>query len=88
MHNCDNYSHEYKTRRILDLDKILLFLEFLWTLIMQMTVLDEDPTWDSVSSSIWFASFGIQRDRQLWKVQLFGTEFVMMKQVMEVSQGL
>ena len=88
MHNFDNYSHEYKTRRILDLDKILLFLEFLWTLIMQMTRLDEDPTWDSVSSSIWFASFDIQRDRQLWKVQLFGTEFVMMKQVMEVSQGL
>ena len=25
MYNFDNYSHEYKTRRILDLDTILLF---------------------------------------------------------------
>ena len=25
MYNFDNYSHEYKTRRILDLDKILIF---------------------------------------------------------------
>ena len=32
---------------------------------MQMTKSDVDPTQDSVSSSIWLASFGIQRDRQL-----------------------
>ena len=36
---------------------------------MQMTKSDIDPTWDSVSSSVWLALFGIQRDRKLWKVQ-------------------
>ena len=40
-----------------------------WTLIMQMTKSDVASAWDSVSSSIWLSSFGIQRDRQLWKVQ-------------------
>ena len=41
------------------------FGELLWSLMMQMIKSDEDPAWDSVSSSIWLALFGIQRDWQL-----------------------
>ena len=59
------------------------FLELLLTLIMEITRSDIDPTWDSVSSSIWHASFVIQRDRQSAG---FGAESVVMKQAMEVSQ--
>ena len=50
---------------------------------MQMINSDIDPTWDSVSSSIWLALFGILKSTV--ESAVFGAEFVVMKQAMEVS---
>ena len=42
----------------------------LWSLIMLMIKSEEGSEWDYASLSIWLVLFGIQSDRQLWKVQL------------------
>ena len=40
-----------------------VILDLSWTLTMQITRSYVAPAWDSVSSSIWHASLGVQRDR-------------------------